>query len=638
MDNHADNPPLDSPLEQRLARLARPEPDPARAEAAIHRVREQLPALAQRPEANPVPQPQAHHRWRTIGLPVGLVALIAIAASIAFLPPRYAPVQQASAADRLKQVIEQNQAYEGWVFQTWVDSEEIGSCYHTQTGAYRMRYRMTGDAADPSYDWYYTVGDDIESNRLTLYHSESNTVVYSLPGSGPDRWDPGLPLPTELRDSIARAMPQIEQGFVGVEEDVAESGEQIFRTLYYMLEYDDAGKPVGRTDEVNNIIEVWADPDTGRIVRQRSLTPEREVRSDSDCLLYYGEEAEAAFERFAAPADATVIDGRPNTETLALYDTLRLRVAQGLGPGVWAVVKLGTIHAEGYDGPRASGKLDLFSSSGESAVRLGFDFAQDASQMDEPGFLALTLAGFLDTPDRLMDLIGGRVPGLCWRTDGESSWNYVYNAPNVTDAGFDYPHWESHIDYPIPLTQNHLAYHTAAGIAWCGWYQPYIHNQGTSVSLVRDGERPGLIGLRTIERDPDLWVSSQKTWWMDPERNHVLVEIEKVHYASRPYTDTPLDVSTVQRTRYLDHAQNAAGLWYPTRWYVETWMRDAAEGDEPGLEEELKLWIEGRGWLLHYPDAELDPMWFGDPRETVNGWLAERDAHRAGEAQGERGE
>ncbi|MEM9415177.1 MAG: hypothetical protein AAGA29_06855 [Planctomycetota bacterium] len=447
MDKHTDRHNPESLLEQRLARLAHSEPDPARAEAAIQRVREHLPALAQRPEANPATP--ARHRWRNFGLPVGLAALVALAASIALLPPRYAPVQQASAADRLKRVIEKNQAYEGWVFQTWVDSEEIGSCYHTQTGAYRMRYRMTGDEAAPSYVWYYTVGDDIESNRLTLYHSESNTVVYSLPGSGPDRWDPGLPLPTELRDSIARAMPQIEQGFVGVEEDVAESGEQIYRTLYYALEYDDAGKPVRRTDELNNIIEVWADPDTGRIVRQRSLTPERVVRSDSDCLLYYGEEAEAAFERFAAPADATVIDGRPDAQTLALYDTLRSRVAQGLGPGVWAVAKRRTIHAEGYDGPRTSGNLALFTSLGEAHVRLGYHLARDDSQRDEPGFLPLTLGELLDAPGQVLARLDRRVPDGCWRTDGESSWNYVHNAPNVTDAGFDYPHWESHINYPI---------------------------------------------------------------------------------------------------------------------------------------------------------------------------------------------
>jgi hypothetical protein len=138
------------------------------------------------------------------------------------------------------------------------------------------------------------------------------------------------------------------------------------------------------------------------------------------------------------------------------------------------------------------------------------------------------------------------------------------------------------------------------GEIWFGRKQFLLNTKGAKAKLLKDINRPDLIGLYTEgyinSCDSLLSQRIEYTCWIDPNRDDMLVE-----RLSHDYSTDGKTVDLKIFTEYIDYAQLSDGRWYPAHWQMTI---------EAGKQPRKSC---RKFYLNISTDIKLDELWFTDP-------------------------
>lgn len=507
---------------------------------------------------------------RRIIMPVGLAAGVLIAAGVLLigLPPR-----TASAADRLKEVVDANSTYRGWIHIVY---ERLAGATDQPDPQPRMEtYQNTADGTFicVSRQRGRLEVDCVRPADRTCGHYASNTNelrVSPLIGDAGEsvRRQALANSSVTVEEMLQRLRTRLGQNAVDVRSG-SEGGDDRFDVTW-------TETPGSAPGAKTNHVTLWADPRSHLIVRSEMTQQGQAYRVTST----YGTPVADVY-AVGVPRDAKVIDTSNQPQLREVLDRLNNRIASSLGDYVAVVTE--TI-PQGPAVPRTQpDTINLYAQAGSAWLWCQYPIA--GTEPVQGSGTAVNRPEGWPSPDvaGVAAQLRGVRPARYLVCDGRQSWN---------EFGSDPLRDESH------MMASRAAF-SLAGLIWPNGMR--FASLTPDTQLLKDEQHPGLVGLKITPALRDFRhgdVRSEQVYWFDPARNDVLVE--------KTEKNTGPDGNWLEmRTRCSAYAQLPGGLWYPVQWSTGEFFGPSTDNAYPTRTHRYQLQM--------VPGMKLDPEWFTPP-------------------------
>lgn len=502
----------------------------------------------------------------------------------------------AQAADAVRAAAETTSAYKGWVHT--VATVEMAKDAKLPSSVSPMPHRVeyhqnTRDGSSAETRQYAKTREvifrSIATGEESHYRSGSETLeITSIPPENLRAYSNEIN-PVTLAELLQMLRNEYHREPLSIQETTTGALKRYdvkFFESFKEAEEFSRGKSV---QVFGDAISLWVDPKT-RLLTRMQFSPAPGVTVTMDVT--YGTPDLNDIYDLGVPRKVKIVNHRVPLNLQTILDRLDGRAKRGFGDCV------GLLCSYGKD---ATGKVEqdygyitLYATQGDKWLINEYRLV---SKRPQAGTVLKELPANWPAPDveKLLPDLKQGLPTRYFVMNGDRGWMGWY-------SGQANPYPDARTVDPKELNYR-LGQQGLAGKLWPSRFKTSIGFEGIKADILQDAAHPGLVGVHyktTPQPDNGAAGISESTWWIDPTRDDMPVEVTWSYFQKEGG-----DAQIQSRVRYLEHAQLPNGQWYPTHWQEERSDRDRKTGKMVPSVQHYRLQV--------WPKLRLDDEWFRRP-------------------------